>query len=215
MGQGETYIKIGANQEALETYLRALKLNPPNIHLVLYPLAEIYYNMGNVAEADKYFHKARNADSFQVHSMNKIGEMYVYDKDWDNALIAFKQVIENSGSFSSFYLDELKREMIRFNGRKQDFSGLKTLILKGSNPAELQKYDTVLFDQYIRSDQNLAVTYNQIGYVYIAKKDLDNAEKSFRTALSIWPDFTPAYNNLKMVLKDKGDTINLSKKLSL
>lgn len=215
LGQAETFVLMGNREEALATYLRGLEKNMPNKHLLYYPLAELYYNLGNFTEAGRYFKIARSTDTFQVHSLNKTGEMYVFEKDWDNALLMFKQVIENSGSLKYFYLDEMKKELIRFANNKKVSEDIKKLIRKSITDKELNNYDTVLFNRFIRTDQNLAVTYNQIGYVYIAKKDMENAEKSFRAALSIWPDFTPAYKNLNMLLKEKGDTVSIEKKLTL
>ncbi len=55
------------------------------------------------------------------------------------------------------------------------------------------------FNFIIRENPLNHVAYNNLGFIYLIQNDLVNAEKYFRTALKLHPDYLTAHLNLVKV----------------
>ncbi len=76
------------------------------------------------------------------------------------------------------------------------------------------KFDYAL-KEYERASENIPLAYLYIGNIYFYKKDFENAEKYYKTAIKENPDNADAYNNLAWLYYTKGVNIEKAEKLAL
>ncbi|MDO9576340.1 MAG: tetratricopeptide repeat protein, partial [Candidatus Cloacimonadales bacterium] len=62
-------------------------------------------------------------------------------------------------------------------------------------------YYTDRFQKVLSKDKNLANIYNNIGFAYAMKDEMDNAIEYFQKALKIWPSSKRASQDLKTALE--------------
>lgn len=119
------------------------------------------------------------------------------NSDWQSKLILFERDIkksENSAKANSLIANEYM-EMLRSNGPK-----------KYSDQVLIQKcihhYQTA-----IKNDSTLYTAYNNVGVIYFSHlREIDNAEKYFRLAIKIKPEYAQAFENLGNCYGTKNDT---------
>src|SRR5918912_1439150 len=90
------------------------------------------------------------------------------------------------------------------------------LIAQAQGPSEIERAISLeqggkpdqaiaLLQTVLRRDPKSADAHNWLGVAYLQKNSLSDAEREFRRAIELRPDFVRAYNNLGSTLAQAGD----------
>jgi len=62
-----------------------------------------------------------------------------------------------------------------------------------------------LYKEILKTNPNHASSHNNLGLIFHAYKDLQQARDCYEKAIAIEPNYVNAYNNLGLVLKELGE----------
>ena len=179
---GATYMGLGNTKKTVESYQKALRLNPNH--------TDAYNNMGMALydqdkfnEAVESYQKAVNIEPDFADAHYNLGNALKQTGD-------LKQAIESYKASLAIIPDDAE---VMFN------YGI-ALKEKGDQNEAIN-----WFKQIIKINPDYAEVYNSLGNVLNDKGDTDTAIDSYKQAIRIKPDYAEAYSNMGISLKDKGD----------
>ena len=214
IGLGVTYSKMGSYNKAISTYKKLLKEKSGNQHSLYYNIAEIYENTGKIEKAVDYYTKSAESAPNAFYPYGKIGHIYLNRKKWDKAIKFYKKAIENKLDIKTSYESMLKNSMNNYSNNTEMVENINGLLLKGFSNEVMEKYYSERFQKVLSKDKNLANIYNDMGFAYAMKDEMEKAIENFRKALKIWPASKRAKQDLQTALeihKGKPDQIKLAK----
>lgn len=112
---------------------------------------------------------------------NQEGINYANLKDFDKAIVSFKKALKFSNNPHSYYFMGLASQM---SGRQ----------------ADAQEY----YSQAVKADPNFSMAHNNLGVIYLEKKDFPNAISHLSLSISSDPNNSFAYVNLGNAYKSVG-----------
>jgi tetratricopeptide (TPR) repeat protein len=189
-----------------------------------------YVQMGNLhqlqkeyAEAIKFYQQALDKDAASTDALQGIMNVYLAQKQPDQAVAAARTQVAKSPNTSGFY-DLLGTAL--FNNKK-DLSGAdaafqKAIELDKNNSDALLKLGEVqaaqgsvsqalaTYQQSIKDHPREIAFYILAGEMYESQSDWSNAKDMYQKALQIQPDNPLASNNLAYVMLQEGGNVDVA-----
>jgi tetratricopeptide (TPR) repeat protein len=149
----KAYLQDGNTDAAIKTYREAIQSYPARdaFHT---SLGDIYYNQGELSEAEAEYKAAINLDSESTDSRYGLGQVYLNSERYDEAEVQFKDVVRLSpGSSIGYYgLGQTYRKMGNYSDAL----------------AQLEKA--------VSLDSTFEDGFVEKGYTYADMGDVDNAD---------------------------------------
>ncbi len=193
--------KMGLNEKAIETLEESLELDPEQPSIILYNLAEVYEQSGNISKALENYYKAAETARYPMFAYRKIGSLHVRREEYDSAIDAFKLALDNERTLKNSYIGMLKTAQYAANNDSIVGAATAALLEKGITEEDLAPYDKVVFEEALRHNLDVSRIHNDLGYVYAISGRFLEAVPHFETALKIWPENSSAQNNLNAAME--------------
>jgi len=200
IGLGITYSKMESYNKAISIFKKFLKEKPENPYALYYNLAEIYEKTGKIDEAVSYYFKSAEAAPIAFYPYGKIGQIYLNMKRWDDAIHYHEKAIDNKLDMKTFYESMLKNGLYKYSNNPEITEAINELLLKGFSKEIQENYYPDRFQKILSKDKNLANIYNDIGFAFAMKDEMEKAISYFRRALKIFPSSKRAKQDLKTAL---------------
>jgi len=195
--RGELYIQHDDYKHALKDYKKCKKLGIVNEHIE-YNIALIYYKLRKFKKANKLLDKILTNDKQNIRAYRLQGQVYSNREDYENAAIAFQNVIkyavpkipenyfEASNAYAKCEGELMKNQahkvieegIVELGELRTFYDRLIELNLKKRDYTTVLLYQNKIIDQ---ADRKERAYYNR-GLTYIEIGDTKKAEKDFRTA---------------------------------
>ncbi len=169
---------VGREEEAQILLEEGLKLTKNN--KLLYQLAEVNKRLNRLQEAKNYYSKILILDKNDYKAHYNLGLIYMLEGDIDLAILEYNIALKLSGGKDKYIVNALAEALIE----KKDYVEALSLLEK------LEEKDDV--------------SYNLLGLIFLANKEIDQAIEYFNKALSI--NEREEYKlNLAIALQMKGE----------
>jgi len=195
---GITYSQMKMYDKAILTFKKLLKDNSKQASTNYFNLAEQYKKKGNFELAIKYYNISAESDPFPMYSYRYMGNLFLENKQLDNAIIAFRKALDNSLNMENSYFGSLKRDKELYSD-KPEFIEIILSLSKKNDPDKEKRFDNSIFDEMLKKDKEIAKTHSFLGYSYSLKKDFPKAIYHYQKALEIWPKFEEVRKNLEKI----------------
>ena len=213
--RGITLRKSGKYQHAIESYNKAIELNPQ--------YADAYNNrgfayeqLGNHQEAIKDYSKAIELDPQFAMAYNNRGNVYDDLGDYHHAISDYNKAIELDPQFAMAYYNRglSYHRKKQYDKALEDFNkaiildpnDAKTYYSRGLVFDDKQQYNRAIEDYTKAStlDPNHVKAYNNRGNIYNNEGLHKRAIEDYNMAIQIEPNFALAYNNRGVVYDKEG-----------
>jgi len=194
-----TYQKMGYYDMAILSFNHLLKLDIKYPNIIYYNLGDIYEKTGQPNKASESYLLAANSAGFPEKSFAKAGQIYMEQKDWEKAINYFSLAIDNRKSIENTYKGMLITFQKAYADTSFTYMELDRNIKTKSYMSDLTLYDEKIFNEQLSHDVELAKAYNNIGYCMIMLEKYKEAKEYLKIAINIYPSYTVAINNLKIV----------------
>ncbi len=175
------YYKEGQMNEAVETVLKAIELEP-HYGVAHYNLGNLYAAQGRFGLARRHLEEALRLHPNYADATSNLGQLLAEQGDLEAGIPYFRKAIELNSSLTRAHLN-LGVGLAK-QGRIEDaVQPLQQAVALAPNSAEALYY---------------------LGSVYAALSRYEEAAKSFREALHIRADFAQAHESLAQVLSLQG-----------
>jgi Flp pilus assembly protein TadD len=233
VNDGIAYYKEGNNEQAIESWQKALKLIPNDAEVYNF-IGVAYHKIGKINMAAEYFKKAVELKDDYYQAYNNLGYMQFLLNDYQNALDNFihsvqinpdfepavknKKLVERlqQGKLSkkAFDMAEKASKDIDYEDQIKQYKEvlkIDSTYAKAHNNIAVAYYyedkpDSAYYhlEQAIKYEKNYPEAINNLGYLYKNDGKYDIAIKLFLKALTLKPKYLGALNNL-------GETYMLNK----
>jgi len=174
---GNSFVELGNFQQAIESYSRAIELNPK--------LATAYHNLGEMLVGQKRWDEAIanyrqaiaiNPDSFE--SYHSLGKTWADRGECDRAIACYRKSLEINPNYARAYL------------------GLGNVL------AQKREFDEAIkcYRKTLELNNNFYWAYNYLGEALAQKQLWQEAINCYRQAIAINPDIPWFYCNLGIAL---------------
>ena len=196
--------------EAISAYQKAIKLEPNFVEAYAY-LAQVYRNTGEFDQALFCYKKALTLCPDWTELYFQLGQAYLWSGDVPKAIRCYQKTLEQNPDHIYAYfalamaygqLGETERAIAlyqRIIALKPDFTNAYNnlgclLFNKNDYARALEAWQKALI--YNNDDENNSFIYNNIGKVFAAQGQIQEAIEAYHKAIEIKADFTLAYTNL-------------------
>lgn len=146
-------------------------------------LGLLYHKQNKLHNALEEYHRALEADPFDVQAYNNLGMVYTALGRLPEAISQYQKALS-----------------INPNYTKAHHNLAVAYYLKGELEKAILEFKTAL-DSYSKNPE----IYNNLGLIYRRQKRGDKAKKVLQAGLSIAPDYPPIHYNLALILENEGD----------
>lgn len=193
------YQKTGNYKNAITSFKHLLTLNPEYPGVIYYNLGDIYEKTNQPEKALKCYLLAAGSAAYPEKSYQKSGQLYMNKKDWKNAILNFNLAIDNRQNIENAFKGMLLKTQKSNPDTSEINIEISGLLNSENYKKQLSNYDAGIFNQQLSRDIDLAKTYNNIGYCLALQEKYQESIKYLKIALEIYPTYTQAINNLKIV----------------
>jgi len=191
------YSKIKYYNKALKIYNTLIEKEIKRKYIIYSNMADIYEATNKNGRAIKYYIKSAETAAFPIHSYQKAGELFMNNNRFDQAITSFNKGLENILTIENSFIGMLKRDINSFNKESESYLIIRDLLNQKSH--DLSKYDKSIFEETLNKDIDIAKSYNNIGYCYAKKGEIQKSISYFNKSLKINPNFKDAKQNLQAV----------------
>jgi tetratricopeptide (TPR) repeat protein len=190
---GNSYINKGDYDQAIESYEKAIELNPKDA-LAYRNMGIGYKNKGNYDQAIASYEKAIELNPKYALAYHNMGISYAKKGEYDKAISSYKKAIELNPKYTLAYYN------------------------MGNNYGNKGEYDKAIasYEKAISLNPKDDSAYRNMGYSYANKGEYDKAIASYEKAIMLNPKFDLAYNSLAWLYynqaTNKEESLELSKK---
>lgn len=177
MALGRRFLQQGKAEEAMQYIDRVLKDTPEHIDALQIKMS-ILAAQGKQAELEHVIGVLKKANPELPLPYQQQGKIYMVQKRYPEAIAEYEMAMKKAGRPLP-YLAMIVKAFLENNEGMKSIDYLKGLLDKGS--------------------VDKPIVLELLGEVYLAKKDLDNAEKVLRDAMAIKQDWDLLYSTLAKV----------------
>lgn len=171
---GHSYLKLEKFQEAVDTLEEAKRLDP-NKPETLYFLGLAHFGNENLQDAINSLELSlTNGFQPEIQAHQKLAEYYLQSENYLDAIESYNKVIEINGTNINYYIRPMWIYIEALN-----------------KPADALE----LANKGLAENPDEAMSFNLLGWAYIANNELEKAKANLDTALSIDPNLAAAYLN--------------------
>ena len=219
--RGNVYSDMRRYDEAIADYTKAIKIYPE--------YSNAYNNRGNVFANLKEYEKAIEDYSMAINFRPANASAYNNRSNAYGSLMKYSNALEDINKAISLNPDDkdfrqnrnaILAELKKINGEKSADTETKfSFVEQQLLPAAYQLYNSKQYDKakdifyklYIDAKtngrlRNAASHYNNVGLCYLKMNNLVEAEKVFKSIITLYPDNEKAYLNLGLLYKLSGNS---------
>jgi len=194
---GYSYMKIEKNQDAVDALEEAKTLDPTKPETLFF-LGLAYYSLNDYQKAVDNLELAKT-NGFQpsIQVDQKLAEVYLLLNNFPKSAKSYEQVLTLNNEDVNYYVKPVWLYIEKLN---QPENALK------------------LAQKAVDTHPKEAMSYNLLGWSYIANNMLDQAESNLRHAMALNPELDATYLNYGILLEKKGqpqNALNFYKKANL
>jgi capsular polysaccharide biosynthesis protein/Tfp pilus assembly protein PilF len=178
---GNEMLKQGREEEAIASYIQALKLDPN--------LSDAYHNLGEVYRRQEKWFLAISSYSLAIKINPKglgshlyLGKVFANLERWEEVINSYQQELKLNPSSAAICYE------------------IAEVLVKQGKLDSARDY----FKKAIEINSNSYISYHQLGGIYLKKNEWNRAIISFLEALKIQPDFYHSYYAIKRSLYLQG-----------
>ena len=198
---GTAYSRTQQYDKAIKTFDKLTKQDVKRKSVIYFNMAEIFEKTKKSRRAIMYYIKSAETAPFPASAYQKAGEILMNNRQFDKAIEAFNKGLENEQTIENTYKGMLKEELLKYNESSPDYEIINNLLEKETY--DLSIYDSSIFEESIKKDHDIAKCYNNIGYCYAMKNEINKSLSYFKKSLTVWPNFKDAKNNIKAISQMK------------
>jgi len=227
--KGDMYFDEGKFNQALNTYKKALNVEPKNIDALIC-CGLCHRNLKEYDKAIEYYNTALEIEPDNKTALNNLGYALEMKDQIEEAIEMYKKSLEIDPNYdmplvnlSKIYIDRKEYQAaIKIYKAALDVDPINTAnwIDLGRAYRFMEKYDKAIsaYSEALRLAPSNKVIHNNLGYVYFCLKKYDKAIDAFTESLEIDWLYDLPYSNLNKVYKEMIDQniidFNLWKKLA-
>jgi len=197
---GNTYFKVGAYNEAIDAYAKAIELNP-KFGWAYSNLALAYTRSGRLLEAIPHYQKSIELLQDKVDkaiSLNRLGDAYRQLNEYDNAAAAY-EAADRLGPNSALPAENLPADAPAPAGQQEGHDPLPAPGAPNSAPAAAQSAGTP------EASLKNARVWNELGNIFAKAGTYDEAIQAYQKAIRLAPNFAWPYSNLALAHTHKAN----------
>lgn len=175
--RSNAYYSLGLFNEAISDLKKILQLNNED-RIALNYLIDYSDKQGCLQEAIDFIEKEAKISKDNASIYTEIGNKFLSKKSYENARLFYNKTLEINPNDTNAYRN---LGMVEEGGDHLD---------------EAMSYYTRALELSLGQNEKPATNYNDIGNIYFAKNDFDNARAQYNNAISHDPEFYYAYYNL-------------------
>jgi tetratricopeptide (TPR) repeat protein len=175
--RSNAYYSLGLYDEAISDLKKILQLNNDD-HTALNYLIDYADKLGRLQEAIDFIEKEAKISKDNAGIYTEIGNKFLAAKNYENARLFYNKTLEINPNDTNAYRN---LGMVEEAGEHLD---------------EAMKFYTRALELSLGQNEKPATNYNDIGNIYFAKNDFENARAQYDNAISHDPEFYYAYYNL-------------------
>lgn len=214
---GSAYLALHRNDDAVESYRKALQLSPGNRDFIL-NLAYGYLQAERLREAEEGFRLLIEQNPGDWQPWRLLGLTLIRRGDPSEAVVAFQQALaKNPSQPETLYdLARLYQQQKKYPQAVEIFRRLVKLIPDdaelwtslGSNYKETGMFEPAeeAYQRALSIDPKLAAAYYNYGNLLVEQRNWLGAVEKYRQAIALDPNFAPSYHNLAVALDALGQT---------
>ena len=184
LAKGLLMSRLNRNDEAIQSFKRAVDLNPPKVEVIYNNIGMSYYQSGDFESAREWFYRAAQGKVRQQKIWRNVAMVETDLNHPNEAIQAFQHVIELKPTIQNLYLDMLA-EAIDEAGYEELNDTLKQMWAAGTVNIDFTKYYAPIVVWNLENDKSLAEDYSKLGLIYQDAGDYTNALDYYDLALEI------------------------------
>ncbi len=214
--KGDLYFDEGRYQKALDTYNKALTIEPKNIDALIC-IGLCYRNLEDYDKAIEFYNTALEIEPDNKTALNNKGYALEMKDQIEDAIEMYKKSLEIDPNYDMPLVNITKIYIDRKDYKAAISVYKKALEIDPINTANwidlgrayrfMEKYDKAItaYSKALKLVPSNKIVYNNIGYVYFVTKEYGKAIKSFTESLKIDWLYDLPYSNLNKVYKEMTD----------
>ncbi len=123
----------------------------------------------------------------------------MYQEEWHLAIENFQKAVHHRQNIYNAYRGMLLSQQNVIADTSEAHASISEQLKSLKLETLANDYDTTVFDEQLARDEALAKTYNNIGYCFAKQENYKEAILYFEIALSRFPNYTEALNNMRFV----------------
>lgn len=211
--KGDIFFDEGRYQKALDTYNKALNLEPKNIDALIC-VGLCYRNLEDYDKAIEYYNNALEIEPDNKTALNNRGYALEMKDQIEEAIEMYKKSLEEDPNYdmplvnlTKIYIDRKDYQAaikVYKNALEGDSINTANWIDLGRAYRFMEKYDKAIlaYNKALKLVPSNKVVHNNIGYVFFVKKEYEKAIDSFSESLKIDWLYDLPYSNLNKVYKE-------------
>ncbi len=211
---GNTYFKLGKFEQAVDSYKKALEINPV-LEDAAENIARSLIALNRINDAVCWYKSIVEGDTGNFRSHYAIGLLYFDIENYDEALASLKESIRLNPSFGEAY--EALGKVYSKTGRHTDAAESYKKLMR-LTPGDYIGYYNLGTSYYKAEEKEKAVeafkraielkpdSYKGYYNMAVALDELNRQEEAieaFKKVIALKPDFVDAYNNLGIILSTR------------
>lgn len=201
LNQAIAYARSGALARGESVLLSALELDPPDKGKFHYNLADMYMQQERWDDALMHYQEALLLNVNPAFVYQKLGNVYVRQKDYPRAREAFENCLAARADLSLYYREMLYDNVVTFTDDPLHLGIIEEQLARTITEDELGRYDLSSLRRVNQETPRVSRVYNLLGFVCSNLSDFEAAIGHFERALEIDPANSEARKNLRAILK--------------
>lgn len=187
---GYSYLKTEKYPDALDSLLQAKTIDPEKPETLFF-LGMTYSLQNRYEDAAFYFKKAKTAGfEPQIQVIQKLADSYMILKDYENAVSEYSEIIDINPEDLTIFTKAIWICIEKIN-KPQRAIGLA--------------------EQALKAHPDNAISYNLLGWSFVAYGDYERGKENLEKALTLNPDLADAYLNIGWMFEKQEDLDSAAK----
>jgi tetratricopeptide (TPR) repeat protein len=212
---GTGLAKRGKFQEAVMHYSEALRLEPPNPHIMI-NLGYCLYKLGKVDQAFEQYSKALKINPDDPTALRNIGQARFEQGKFEEAVDFFRRAQRRMPDSLALYCS-LGDALAKLGRNQEAIEAYNSVLrMQPAYPEALFGRGVALagqgrasdairnFEEALRLNPNYAEAHNNLGNVLLQQGQIDKALSHYAEALRLKPKYAEAHYNVGVVLYSQG-----------
>jgi glycosyltransferase involved in cell wall biosynthesis len=184
---GVLYYSSGNREKALESYERAVRLDPDNSNFSK-NLADFYFvEMGRVEEALQIYIKILKLNPHDIETLLITGHICVTLQQFEDAKVFYRRVLElepqNEAAQSNLdKLDKMDPITTELKSPQEMYQEIQPVLNNGDPHKAIS-----LLEKLLQSYPDFALAHNDLGVLYYHTGDKDNSRRHYGRAVELMP----------------------------
>ncbi len=194
---GITYLYLNQLEDAKKTFEHCLKEDTIHDYHTYAYLADIYERQGNITKALEFYMKSIVKHPNPSYPLRKAGLLSLRLLNPEDAIKYLKRSIEATNSFENEYratLLDASNRLLKDNDTL-NLAIIEEELQKTNFTDELNRYDTTIFKQVLKSSKDLGYAYMYLADAYFSKTQFDSAYACYQKSCQYHPPLIEKFKN--------------------